>query len=54
MDSVSIDCVHTDTINDGEEKNNFSTEFLNTLIPSGMPPHELELKVSAPVIILHN
>ena len=30
------------------------TEFLNTLTPSGMPPHLMTLKVGCPVILLRN
>jgi hypothetical protein len=48
---TSIDNVLTD---DEEERNNFPIEFLNSITPSGMPPHELELKVGAPVMILRN
>ena len=29
-------------------------EYFNSVSPSGMPPHELKLKVGAPVIILRN
>jgi hypothetical protein len=38
---------------DEVERNHFSLEFLNSLTPSGMPPHALKLKI-APVIILRN
>jgi ATP-dependent DNA helicase PIF1 len=37
-----------------EEALQFPTEFLNSLNPSGMPPHTLALKKGAPVILLRN
>jgi hypothetical protein len=30
------------------------TEFLNTIILAGMPPHRLAFKVSVPIILLRN
>ena len=38
---------------DGEEVL-FPVEFLNTIHPQGMPPHLLNLKIGAPVILLRN
>ncbi|XP_028767101.1 uncharacterized protein LOC114724813 [Neltuma alba] len=32
----------------------YNTEFLNTISCSGMPPHKLELKVGAPIMLLRN
>ena len=43
-----------DTDDSGEEQTNFPTEFLNSLTPSGFPPHELKLKTGAVVMILRN
>ncbi|GBO15888.1 hypothetical protein AVEN_158199-1 [Araneus ventricosus] len=39
---------------DQEEQNNFPLDFINTLTPSGMPPHELNLKVGAVIMLLRN
>ncbi|GBP64209.1 hypothetical protein EVAR_38696_1 [Eumeta japonica] len=43
-----------DTVLDSEEAVHFPTEFLNSLNPSGLPPHKMELKVGCPVILLRN
>ncbi|GBM90007.1 hypothetical protein AVEN_43453-1 [Araneus ventricosus] len=39
---------------DQEEQNNFPLDFYQPLTPSGMPPHELNLKVGAVVMLLRN
>src|SRR5437762_13713546 len=32
----------------------YATEYLNTINLSNLPPHELKLKIGAPVILLRN
>ncbi|CAG8698277.1 3716_t:CDS:1, partial [Ambispora leptoticha] len=45
-----------DSIEEKEEVDSslYTLEFLNSLTPSGMPPHELNLKIDVPVILLRN
>ena len=43
-----------DTVCDPEEAVAFPTEFLNSLNVSGLPPHQLELRVGAPIMLLRN
>lgn len=43
-----------DTVCDDTEAVNFPTEFLNSLDLPGMPPHNLQIKVGSPVILLRN
>ncbi|KAL0859003.1 hypothetical protein ABMA27_010858 [Loxostege sticticalis] len=43
-----------DTVLNSGEAVHFPTEFLNSLNPSGLPPHKMELKVGCPVILLRN
>jgi ATP-dependent DNA helicase PIF1 len=47
----SIDSVICD---DPEECLHFPTEYVNSITPSGMPPHELNLKIGAVVMLLRN
>ncbi|KAK6027976.1 hypothetical protein OSTOST_05985 [Ostertagia ostertagi] len=39
---------------EGQNEQLFSMEYLNTLTPTGMPPHELRLKRGAIVMLLRN
>uniref|UniRef100_A0A0L8HQN4 DNA helicase Pif1-like 2B domain-containing protein n=1 Tax=Octopus bimaculoides TaxID=37653 RepID=A0A0L8HQN4_OCTBM len=46
----------TDTVpcNNEEEVQNYLFEFINSLTPFGLPPHRLNLKVGAIVMLLRN
>ena len=48
---ASSDSIETD---DGEDVDAYPLEFINGLTPSGMPPHLLELKIGAIVMLLRN
>ncbi|XP_015375852.1 PREDICTED: ATP-dependent DNA helicase PIF6-like [Diuraphis noxia] len=43
-----------DTVLEKEDAVHFPTEFLNSLTPSGVPPHTLILKIGAPIILMRN
>jgi ATP-dependent DNA helicase PIF1 len=40
-----------DSVNDGEH-NNYPRDFLNSITPNGLPPHELRIKINCPLILL--
>lgn len=43
-----------DTVTEEEQAVNYTTEFLNTLEPSGMATHKLTLKIGSIIILLRN
>ena len=54
MTGTSQQLKSADRIKDPALSTLYPTEFLNTLTPSGFPPHILELKVGCPVMLLRN
>jgi hypothetical protein len=51
---AQVDFFNADSAEDTEVANTYLSKFLNTLEVNGMPSHKLPLKISAPVILLHN
>jgi ATP-dependent DNA helicase PIF1 len=39
---------------DDDERNNYHQDFLNSITPNGLPPHELRIKINCPLILLYN
>ncbi|TVU06803.1 hypothetical protein EJB05_46838, partial [Eragrostis curvula] len=42
-----------DSVED-DQTNNYPIDFLNSLTPNGLPPHELKIKINCPLILLRN
>nr|XP_026489787.1 uncharacterized protein LOC113396171 [Vanessa tameamea] len=43
-----------DTVTNIEDEEHYPQEFLNSLNPAGLPPHEVSLKVGTPIMFLRN
>ena len=51
---VSYFSVDTVIEDENNEVSNITTEFLNSVTPSGMPEHDLKLKEGCPIILIRN
>lgn len=47
----SIDSIECDDI---EEESQYNMEYINSITPSGMPPHKLNIKIGSIVMLLRN
>jgi hypothetical protein len=50
----AVELLSIDTARSTESEAQYPTEFLNTINVSGMPVHNLKLKVGAPVLLMRN
>ena len=56
LDGVSYEFLSCDRAlcDDQEEAQNYPLEFLNSITPSGMPPHKLKVKMGCTIMLLRN
>jgi hypothetical protein len=54
FDGHSREYLSIDTVTSTDDAIHYPQEFLNSLSPSGFPPHKLKLKIGAPITLLPN
>ena len=54
MNSEVFTVYSANKVVDERDAETYATEYLNTVNLSNLPPHELKLKIGAPVILLRN
>jgi len=50
----TITCLSVDTVAEADQQANYPVEYLNSLNLSRLPPHSLQIKIGAPIMLLRN
>lgn len=54
LDAQQETYLSVDPVVERYEATDYPVEFLNSSILSGLPPHKLDLKIGAPIILVHD